>query len=519
MGKTSTILACVGAGLLFGACGDPQFFYTYVFSELSDRIETRDPIPPAKTYVDAHNAAPTVMDMHADSLAAPDEGTYLERLLTNPDRDGHVDVPRLIKGNVALQVFAATSKASLDTLADAVPGLTDPFVDDAGVAHSRYGFERDPNVPEYDDLAAPYARSYADAPYWMPRDVGTYFFRMAGQPCRTWYEDGNWPAETWGPTPPCPDFDPARTYIERLLVMARRLKAADDADARLFMVRSRAELNAFLALRSVNRGIVAALLSSEGIYFRSDASTSAGQARLRATFDELFDAGFRMFSLTHFMDNDHGGSSTGMGNARSEDGRGLSPAGKLFAELSLGRGAVLDVAHASHATVADLAQLARSYQKPLVFSHGGLRDIPGVDGACVNPRNLDAAQIADIASTGGVVGIGYAEEFVCDTAPSAWARAVRHAVDAIDAAQVRLHKNPANPVLRGVDHVGLGSDYDGGIKPYTDVANLNQYTRALMCSQTWYSPNCLDRPFTQAEVNKILGANTLRVLQATLPAN
>lgn len=508
-----------GASLLLSACGQPELWYTYVFSELSDRIETRDPWPVASTYRDAHQAAPVIIDMHADTLLAPDEGARFERLLTNPDRDGHVDVPRLIQGNVALQVFAVNSKASLDTLADAVPGLTADVVDAQGVTHSRYGYERDPNVAAYDDPRDPYVRSYAGAPLWMPRDVGTYFYRMGGQPCRTWYEDGNWDVATWGATPACPDYNPARTYVERLLVNAQRLDAADKADSRLFFVRTRAELDAFLLQRSWNRNSVAALLSSEGIYFRSDASSAAGQAGVRAIFDELFAAGFRMFSLTHFMDNDHGGSSTGVAHLSAQDGRDLSPAGKLFAELSLARGAVLDVAHASRATVKSLTQLARAQKKPLVFSHGGLQQIPGLQGQdCDTDRNLRDAQIVDIATTGGVVGLGYAKEFVCDTAPSAWARAVRHAVDVIDAAQVRLYNDPSQPVLKGVDHVGLGSDYDGGIKPYTDVAHLEHYTRALMCPRTWATSDCLERPFTEAQVRQLLGGNVLRVLRANLPA-
>jgi membrane dipeptidase len=202
----------------------------------------------------------------------------------------------------------------------------------------------------------------------------------------------------------------------------------------------------------------------------------------------------------------------------------------MFAELVLARNGVLDVSHASRATLASLAQLARDHQRPLVSSHGGLSDIP-IDNAderakCATERNLSAKQVRDIASTGGVVGIGLAAEFVGATEPSAWARAVRHAVDSIDApdpitgAPLRLYNNPYGAVLHGVDHVGLGSDYDGGVTTYTDVANLNQYTRALMCPyNALLTPSCLKHPFTSAEAQKILGGNSLRVLQANLPAN
>ncbi|MEY4512324.1 MAG: hypothetical protein RLZZ450_4446 [Pseudomonadota bacterium] len=505
--------------LLTVACGDPSGTYNAVLSVMSGQTVTKSPWQPAKVYRDAHDAVPVIIDLHADTLLAPDEDQPFERLLTNPDKDGHVDVPRLIQGNVTLQVFAAGAKGSLDTLGNSLPAITGKYVDSNGVERSRYGFERDPNVAAYDDPRDTYAHDYANAPTWMPRDVATYLFRMSGRDCKTWYEDGAWDRTVWGETKPCPGFDPARMYLERYLTLAARLRGADAADGRLTLVKSRTELEALLLARRGNKNLVGALLSTEGLYFRSDVSTAAGQAKLRSVFDELFLAGFRMFSLTHFMDNDHGGSATGMGNASVAQGRDLSPAGMQVAELVLQRGGVLDVAHASRATVASLAQLARTQHKPVVFSHGGLSDIPGTKGGdCNTERNIDAAVVRDIASTGGVIGIGFAKEFVCDTDPSAWARAVRHAVDVIDATPLRLYGLASGPLVRGVEHVALGSDYDGGIKAHTDVANLNQYTRALMCTKSILTPDCLERPFAVDEVSKILGANALAVFRASLPA-
>jgi microsomal dipeptidase-like Zn-dependent dipeptidase len=488
-----------------------------VVATLDTSVVTKDPLPPAQQYRDAHDAAPVIIDLHADTLVQPDKGAVNERLLTNTKRAGHVDVPRLIQGNVALQVFAVGIKGSADILGNAVPLVTGKFVDDAGVQHSRWDYERDPNVPDYDDPLKPYARTYA--PLGIPREPGTYAFRLQNRNCKTWYDGGNWDPFVWGTTPACPEFDPACMYLERYLDLAKRLRDADAADARLTVVTSRAELAQLLSNRKINRNQVGGLLSTEGLYFRSDVSTPAGFNKLNDTIAELYGAGFRMFSLTHFLDNDHAGSSTGMGRASSSDGRDLSLAGRVLAEQVFARGGVLDVAHASRATVASMAALARAHRQPLVFSHGGISDIPGVQGECVNPRNIDAAQIRDIASTGGVVGIGLGAEFVCSTLPTAWALAVRHVVDAIDATPLTLFKQPGGTLLHGVDHVALGSDFDGGVKTFTDVANLNQYTRALMCNKTLFTPDCLVRPFTAEEAYKILGGNALRVLQAALPAN
>lgn len=74
------------------------------------------------------------------------------------------------------------------------------------------------------------------------------------------------------------------------------------------------------------------------------------------------------------------------------------------------------------------------------------------------------------------------------------------------------------PFLQGVDHIGLGSDFDGGITSYTDVANLGKYTVALVCKKQsgTTEDNCLDDPFTEEEAHKILGLNSLRVLRSAL---
>src|SRR6187397_819134 len=96
------------------------------------------------------------------------------------------------------------------------------------------------------------------------------------------------------------------------------------------------------------------------------------------------------------------------------------------------RGMLVDVAHASPATVDDiLASAAR----PVVASHTGLR------GIADNIRNLSDAQARGIAATGGLLGIGFWPTASGGDDAAAIARAIRYAVD-----------------VAGIDHVGLGSD-------------------------------------------------------------
>ena len=170
-------------------CGNPDGVYHVALEWFGARTQYKNPIPPSSQIQAIHNAAPFIVDLHADTLLHPDAGGddgY--RLLVNEEREGHVDINRMIEGNVAMEVFAAASKGSLDIAGDTIPWITGYYTDDDGVEHSRYNYVRDPNVWEYDDEHSPYAEHYASVS--MERDLATYFYRVSGMPCTTWYEDG-----------------------------------------------------------------------------------------------------------------------------------------------------------------------------------------------------------------------------------------------------------------------------------------------------------------------------------------
>src|SRR3546814_4195342 len=76
---------------------------------------------------------------------------------------------------------------------------------------------------------------------------------------------------------------------------------------------------------------------------------------------------------------------------------------------------------------------------------------------CALPIYLTDAEIRGVAATGGLVGIGYWDAAVCDTAPASIAKAMKHVRD-----------------LVGIDHVALGSDYDGATTVRFDTAHLAQ---------------------------------------------
>jgi membrane dipeptidase len=192
-----------------------------------------------------------------------------------------------------------------------------------------------------------------------------------------------------------------------------------------------------------------------------------------ANLDLVFDAGFRMLGLAHFFDNPFAGSAHGFG-------QGLTPAGRTLVERAQSLGIAIDLAHASPATIDDVLTVAT---RPVVASHTGMR------GVADNVRNLSDAQARGIASTGGVIGIGYWPRATGGKGISSIVRSIRYAVD-----------------VAGIQHVALGSDWDGAVRVPFDAAGIVQLTDAL-----------LSDGFDERDIRAIMGGNALRVFGAVLP--
>lgn len=270
-------------------------------------------------------------------------------------------------------------------------------------------------------------------------------------------------------------LQPPRTWtslFERSLWHAEKLeRAAAASDDRLRVITSAAQLDSLLEARDLagfcfhncRKGpLVGAMLSIEGL------QDIEGDL---ANLDRLYAAGFRMAGFAHFFDNDVAGSMHGTAKG------GLTPLGRQVLARMERLGMVVDIAHASHAAVAEILRLA---QRPVVSSHGG------VQATCKVNRNLTDDEIRGVARTGGVVGIGYWDAAICSTEPKAVAAAIAHVRD-----------------LVGIDHVGLGSDFDGAVMTGFDTGQLVVLTQAL-----------IDRGFTDGEIAKVMGGNVLRVLRA-----
>lgn len=370
-------------------------FFFVLPQQLEKRVNVSRNPPPymaSERAVELHKRL-MVSDMHADSLL------WDRDLLARSER-GHVDVPRLIEGNVALQSFTVVTKT--------------PYI-------WKMNIERNDDTTDNITILALAER---------------------------------WPSSTWS------------SLTQRALYQARKLQdTASRSGGKFTLIKSSAELSSYLDRRITDAHITAGFLGIEGAH--------ALDGDL-ANIDVLFDAGFRMMSPSHFFDTDIGGSAHGV-----EKG-GLTDKGKEMIKRMEAKHMIVDVAHASASTINDVLALAT---RPVVVSHSGVR------GTCDNQRNLSDEQLKGIARTGGVIGIGYWDTAVCGIDAKAIATAIRYTAN-----------------LVGVDHVGLGSDFDGAVTTPSDTTGLVQITDALLAEG-----------FTDEEIGKIMGRNVLRVLIQNLP--
>jgi membrane dipeptidase len=352
---------------------------------------TPGPWPAPSEEALALHATLRIADLHADSL-------LFGRDLVRRSSVGHVDIPRMQAGNVALQVFSMPTKTP-----------------------------RRMNIEHNDDSTD---------------EILTLALAK------------RWPPATW------------RSLTARALhfaASAERFAARSDGAFRL--IRTRGDLAAYLQDRAANPLLTAGLLSIEGAHALDDDP---------ANVDTVFDAGIRMISPSHFFDTAFGGSAHGMAQG------GLTAKGREMVRRMEARGMVLDLAHASAATIDDALAIAT---RPVVASH------TGVKGVCDNSRNLRDEHLAGIAATGGVVGIGFWDTASGGREPSWIARSIAYAVERI-----------------GAEHVGLGSDWDGAVEVPFDAANLAILTGEL-----------LRVGLDEASIRLVMGENALRVLADVLP--
>ena len=375
------LLLLLAAGLIYVVTVLPGQF------EAQTNVVTDEPLPAVRADATRLHATLQIADLHGDTL-------LWKRDLLDKAARGHIDLPRLETGNIALQIFSSVSKT--------------------------------PRGQNYDSNSA-------------DTDNITLLAIAQLQPVRTWF-----------------------SVHERSMWHGQRLEAAAKASkGRLMLVRRAADLDRLLAARAAGKPVTGALYSVEGL------QNLEGKAE---NLDRLHGVGMRMAGLVHFFDNDLAGSMHGQAKG------GLTPFGRKMIRAMEAKGIIVDIAHSSHKSVAEILAMAR---RPVVSSHGG------VQAVCKVNRNLSDTEIRGVAATGGIIGIGYWDGALCSTDPVKIAQSIRHVRD-----------------LVGIEHVALGSDFDGAVTTRFDASQIVQVTQAL-----------IDIGFTDAEIRAVMGGNALRVIK------
>jgi membrane dipeptidase len=257
--------------------------------------------------------------------------------------------------------------------------------------------------------------------------------------------------------------------------------------------------------RAHRQGKIAALMGMEGGHMINN---SLPVLRMYA------ELGVRYLTLTHSVNTDWADSS---GDQPKHNG--LSDFGKQVVKELNRLGVMVDISHVSDKTFWDALAVSSA---PMIASHSSCRALSG------HSRNMTDEMIKALAAKGGVIQINYLDAFIDNNLfqYSAKARPLmqelqqkypgRENADKRREEVAKVYGPPPKASweriidhidhavkLVGADHVGLGSDFDGGSMPVgmEDVTHLPKITEAL-----------LRKGYKEADIRKILGGNTVRLL-------
>ena len=205
-----------------------------------------------------------------------------------------------------------------------------------------------------------------------------------------------------------------------------------------------------------------------------------------ANVEKFFDLGARYITLSHNGHNqicDSCNPRAKLGDEKSEHG-GLSPFGRRVITEMNRLGIMIDVSHIASMSFRDAIETSRA---PIIASHSGCKAL------CDHPRNLDDRQLKALAANGGVIQVVAVPQFLKKSPEDK--KTIKDYIDHIDHAVK----------LAGVDHVGIGSDFDGGggLPGFENHADSLNVTVELV-----------RRGHSEEDIAKIWGRNLMRVWRA-----
>ncbi len=264
------------------------------------------------------------------------------------------------------------------------------------------------------------------------------------------------------------------------------------------------------------QGKIAALIGVEGGHMIGN------DMRVLRMFGDL---GVRYMTLSHFYNDEWADSSTD-----KPAHNGLTDFGKDIVREMNRQGIMVDISHVSDKTFYDALEVSKA---PLIASHSSCRAL------CNHVRDMSDDMIKALAAKGGVIQINYEKSFIDQAYKDASEKLSGGVVAKFDkfkkecgddqecfgqkmaeqekqataegklphVSWERIIEHIDHAVkLAGADHVGLGSDFDGADMPdgMEDCSKLPKITEALM-----------RKGYTDDDIRKILGGNTLRVMEQT----
>jgi len=335
-----------------------------------------------------------------------------------------------------------------------------------------------------------------------PRDVDAYDIRKPapGQTDLQRLKDGGVGGQFWSVYIPAEDPAAgfARVQLEQIDIALRIIAKYPD---RFGLATTADDVE-----RQFKKGRIASLLGIEGGY-----ALESSLGALRA----YYDLGVRYMTLTHSVNLD-------WADAAGDEPRhgGLTRFGEEVVHEMNRLGMLVDLSHTTPETMQDALRVAEA---PVIFSHSSAR------GVCDHVRNVPDEVLRQLPKNGGIVMVTFVPAFVSqevwDAERPYWEEYKRRIVGIQDVAErERIYKEIMDPVTRpkatisqvadhvehvrkvaGVDHVGLGGDFDGSDRMPEGLEDVSKYPSLFA--------ELIRRGWKDEELKKLAGKNLLRVMR------
>jgi membrane dipeptidase len=307
--------------------------------------------------------------------------------------------------------------------------------------------------------------------------------------------EGGVKAQFWSVYIPSDHENPAKTVIEQIDLVYRMVERYPDDLAMAYTADD--------VERIVKGGRIASLIGIEGgVAIEDDLAQLRMFARL----------GARYMTLTHNKTLAWADAATG-----DPEHDGLTPFGEQVVHEMNRVGMLVDISHVSSSTMQDVLRISKA---PIIASHSSARAVSD------HPRNVPDVILKELPKNGGVIMVNFFPGFIVPEAGQQWQerRAIRTKYP--DDAEYRkalaeyneTHKSPRKATIKdvvdhidhivkvaGIDHVGIGSDFDGITSVPIGLEDVSTYPRLTQ--------ELLDRGYNETDIHKILGGNILRAFR------